>query len=126
MRDNVQITGFGNLAAKVADIDSAVDYYRGLGLDVLGPEEWRGSRRADVTVGPLPLTLFERAVYEDSVPTPDEGFLHAAFFVDDLDAALSVTKAVWGPEVVEGSFGRRRIAFVDGPGMRIELMEDLT
>jgi hypothetical protein len=33
---------------------------------------------------------------------------------------------VWGPEVVEGTFGKRRIAFVDAPGgIRLEFMEQL-
>jgi catechol 2,3-dioxygenase-like lactoylglutathione lyase family enzyme len=123
----VEITAFGNLAVKVADIDAAVSFYRSLGLNVSGPEVWRGSRRADLKLGPVALTLFEHAVYEpDGVPAPTEGFLHAAFFVADLDAALSAADAVWGPEVVEGSFGRRRIAFVEAPGIRLEFMEDLT
>ncbi len=122
----MQITALGNLAAKVADIDAAVSFYRTLGLEVFGPEEWRGSRRADVQLGPLQLTLFEKAIYEDDgVAVPDEGFLHAALFVDDLDEALSSVKPVWGPETVEGSFGRRRIVFVEAPGMRLEFMEDL-
>ena len=33
---------------------------------------------------------------------------------------------VWGPAIVEGAFGRRRIAFVSAPGdMRLEFMEQL-
>ena len=33
---------------------------------------------------------------------------------------------IWGPEVVEGTFGRRRIAFVEAPGgIRLEFMEQL-
>ena len=123
----MQISGLGNLAAKVADIDVAVAFYRALGLEVAGPEEWRGSRRADVRLGPVQLTLFEKAIYEDDgVSTPPEGFLHAALFVEDLDAALASVEPSWGPEVVEGSFGRRRIAFVEAPGLRLEFMEDLT
>lgn len=122
----MDISGLGNLAAKVADIDAAVAYYRGLGLTVNGPEEWKGSRRADVQLGPVMLTLFEKAIYEDdAVPSPREGFLHAALFVDDLDAALTAVTPVWGPEEVEGGFGRRRIAFVDAPGIRLEFMEQL-
>jgi hypothetical protein len=34
---------------------------------------------------------------------------------------------VWGPTVVEGTFGKRRIAFVDAPGgIRLEFMEQMT
>ncbi len=122
----MHITALGNLAAKVSDIDGAVSFYKALGLAVSGPEEWRGSRRADVQLGPRQLTLFEKAIYEDDpVAVPDEGFLHAALFVDDLDGALSMVEPVWGPETVEGSFGRRRIAFVEAPGMRLEFMEEL-
>jgi catechol 2,3-dioxygenase-like lactoylglutathione lyase family enzyme len=122
----MHITALGNLAAKVSDIDAAVSIYRALGLEVTGPEAWRGSRRADVRLGPVQLTLFEKAIYEDDgVTVPEEGFLHAALFVEDLDAALASVEPVWGPEVVEGSFGRRRIAFVEAPGLRLEFMEQL-
>lgn len=122
----MRITGLGNLAAKVADIDAAVAFYRALGLEVVGPEEWRGSRRADVHLGPVQLTLFEKAIYEDDgLTAPGQGFLHAALFVDDLDDALASLEPSWGPETVEGTFGRRRIAFVEAPGVRLEFMEDL-
>ena len=34
--------------------------------------------------------------------------------------------AMWGPAIVEGAFGRRRIAFVEAPGgIRLEFMEQL-
>ena len=67
-----------------------------------------------------------RAIYEDDVDLPPEGFLHAALFTDDLDAELDGHAVVWGPEVVEGAFGKRRIAFVTAPGnMRLEFMEQL-
>ena len=33
---------------------------------------------------------------------------------------------IWGPEIVEGAFGRRRIAFVAAPGgIRLEFMEQI-
>ena len=58
--------------------------------------------------------------------TVDEGFLHPALFTDNLEAQLEGHSVVWGPEVVEGAFGKRRIAFVDAPGgIRLEFMEQL-
>ena len=66
------------------------------------------------------------AIYEDAVALPTEGFLHPALFTDDLDAELAGHEVVFGPEVVEGPFGRRRIAFVTAPGgIRLEFMEQL-
>jgi len=60
------------------------------------------------------------------VALPPEGFLHPALFTDDLDAQLAGHEVVWGPEIVEGPFGRRRIAFVAAPGgIRLEFMEQL-
>jgi hypothetical protein len=45
---------------------------------------------------------------------------------DNLDAALAGQEVIWGPTVVEGSFGTRRIAFVRAPGgIRLEFMEQL-
>ncbi|MCL4446077.1 MAG: hypothetical protein M1134_04275 [Actinobacteria bacterium] len=122
----MNITGFGNLAAKVSDIHSAVAYFRSIGVSVVGPVEWRGSLKADVDLSGVALTLFSEAIYEkDEVPVPEEGFLHLALFTDDLDSAIEGQELEWGPAEVEGSFGKRRIAFVKGPGIRIELMEQL-
>lgn len=123
----VAIIGVANLAVKVGDLDDAVAFYRRAGAEVTDPEEWQGGRRADVHLGPLMLTLFTRALYEDSVDLPDDGFLHVALFTDDLDRELEGHTLVWGPEVVRGpTFGTRRIAFVDAPGaMRLEFMVQL-
>jgi len=120
------VTGFGNLAVKVADIDAACDTYRSLGAEVRERMPWAGGERADVHFGPVQITLFTKAIYEDAFDLPTEGFLHAALFTDDLDGALEGRRVAWGPQVVEGSFGRRRIAFVEAPGgIRLEFMEQL-
>ena len=120
------ITGMANIAVKVADLDAACAFYEAAGATVRDRMEWNNGERADVYLGPVMITLFTRAIYEDSVKLPDEGFLHPALFTDDLDAELTGHTVVWGPEIVEGAFGRRRIAFVDAPGgIRLEFMEQL-
>jgi catechol 2,3-dioxygenase-like lactoylglutathione lyase family enzyme len=124
----VAITGVANLAIKVADLDAAAAFYRRAGAHVTDPEDWRNGRRCDVGLGPLQLTLFTRAVYEDEVvDVPEEGFLHVALFTDDLDAQVDGHEIAWGPDVVSGpTFGTRRIVFVNAPGrMRLEFMEQL-
>ena len=120
------VTGMANIAVKVADLDAACAFYAGAGAEVRNRMEWNGGERADVFLGPVMITLFTRAIYEDEVDLPDEGFLHPALFTDDLDAELQGHTVVWGPAIVEGTFGRRRIAFVAAPGgMRLEFMEQL-
>ena len=120
------VTGLANLAIKVVDLDDAVAFYESAGAEVRDRMDWAGGERADVYLGPVMLTLFTRAVYEDDVDLPAEGFLHPALFTDDLDAELEGHTVVWGPAVVEGAFGRRRIAFVEAPGgIRLEFMEQL-
>ncbi|HVM67671.1 MAG TPA: hypothetical protein VMU14_22545, partial [Acidimicrobiales bacterium] len=120
------VTAVANLAVKVTDIDAAVAWYRDAGADVRGPEDWEGARRADVTLGALRLTLFTRALYEDSVTLPQEGFLHAAMFTDDLDGDTRGLPVLWGPRIIRGPFGARRVAFIDAPGgIRLEYMEQL-
>ena len=120
------VTGMANLAVKVADLDAACAFYQAAGAEIRDRMRWRGSERADVVLGPVVITLFTRAIYEDELDVPAEGFLHPALFTDDLDAELEGHTVVWGPAVVEGSFGRRRIAFVDAPGgIRLEFMEQL-
>ena len=120
------VTGMANLAVKVADIDAAVAFYEAAGGEVRDRMVWNGTERADVFLGPVMITLFTRAIYEDVVELPDEGFLHPALFTDDLDRELEDHDVVWGPEVVRGTFGTRRIAFVRAPGgIRLEFMEQL-
>ena len=120
------VTGLANLAVKVADLDGAVAFYLAAGAEVRDRMEWAGGERADVYLGPVMITLFTRAVYEHAVDLPDEGFLHPALFTDDLDAELVGHQVVWGPAVVEGAFGVRRIAFVEAPGgIRLEFMEQV-
>jgi catechol 2,3-dioxygenase-like lactoylglutathione lyase family enzyme len=120
------VTGLANLAVKVADLDAACAFYERAGAVVRDRMEWQGAERADVFLGPVMITLFSRAIYEAEVDLADEGFLHPALFTDDLDAELRGHELVWGPAVVEGAFGRRRIAFVEAPGgMRLEFMEQL-
>jgi catechol 2,3-dioxygenase-like lactoylglutathione lyase family enzyme len=122
----VAVTGLANLAVKVADLDAALSFYEAHGAQVRDRMHWNNSERADVYLGPVVITLFTRAIYEDAVALPDEGFLHPALFTDDLDAELADHEVLWGPAVVEGTFGTRRIAFVDAPGgIRLEFMEQL-
>jgi catechol 2,3-dioxygenase-like lactoylglutathione lyase family enzyme len=120
------ITGMANLAVKVADLDAACAFYEAAGAEVRDRMHWNNGERADVFLGPVMITLFTRAIYEDDVDLPAEGFLHPALFTDDLDAELAGHTVVWGPEVVEGAFGKRRIAFVEAPGgIRLEFMEQV-
>jgi catechol 2,3-dioxygenase-like lactoylglutathione lyase family enzyme len=122
----VAVTGLANLAVKVADLDQACRYYQAAGAEVRDRMVWRNGERADVFLGPVMITLFTQAIYEDDVDLPAEGFLHPALFTDDLDAQLEGHTVVWGPETVEGTFGRRRIAFVEAPGgIRLEFMEQI-
>jgi len=122
----VTVTALANLAVKVRDIEAAADWYRGIGATVTGPVEWEGAQRADVCLGALKLTLFTRALYEDRTDLPDEGFLHAALMSDDLESDTAGMTALWGPEVVRGPFGVRRVVFFEAPGgTRLEFMEQL-
>jgi len=122
----VAVTGMANLAMKVADLDESLAFYERLGASVQDRMPWAGGERADVYLGPVMLSLFTRALYEDVVDLPDECFLHPALFTDDLDRELDGQQVVWGPTVVSGRFGTRRIAFVQAPGgIRLEFMEQL-
>lgn len=122
----MSVTGLANLAVKVADLDAAVAFYEAAGAEVRDRMPWRDGERADVYLGPVMITLFTRAIYEDQVELPAEGFLHPALFSDDLEAELQGHSVVWGPEIVSGAFGTRRIAFVEAPGgIRLEFMEQL-
>lgn len=120
------VTGLANLAMKVSDLEAACAWYEKAGATVSEPVDWENGRRADVRLGALALTLFTQAIYEGACTLPSDCFLHPALFVDDLDAELTGHDVLWGPRVVSGSFGTRRIAFVEAPGgIRLEFMEQV-
>jgi catechol 2,3-dioxygenase-like lactoylglutathione lyase family enzyme len=121
------VTGFGNLAVQVSDIDVACAWWRRLGAAVDDPLRTAdGGMRADVDLSGVRLTLFTRAIYAAELGPLDDGWLHAAWFVADLDAALAGHRVLWGPHEITGPFGRRRIAFVAAPGgIRVELMQQV-
>ena len=120
------VTGLANLAVKVRDLDAALDFYRSAGFETSAPIDWEGAQRAEVWLGPLQLTLFTQAIYEDALDLPHDCFLHPALFCDDLDGQLRGQRVLWGPRVVRGPFGVRRIAFVEAPGgIRLEFKEQL-
>lgn len=120
------VTGLANLAVKVADLEAACAWYEKAGATVTEPVQWENGRRADVQLGTLALTLFTRAIYEEACALPADCFLHPALFVDDLDAELEGHDVLWGPRIVSGTFGTRRIAFVEAPGgIRLEFMEQV-
>ena len=122
----VTVTGVANLAIKVTDLDEAIRFYEASGAEVRDRAPWYGGERVDVALGALQMTFFTRAIYEDEVELPPDGFLHVATFSDDLDREIEGHRVLWGPEVVSGAFGTRRIVFVEAPGnMRIEFMEQL-
>ena len=120
------VIGMANLAVKVSDLDAACRFYEAAGARIQDRQVWMGVERADVLLGPVMITLFTRAIYEDDVDLAPDTFLHPALFTDDLDGQLVGHEVVWGPAIVEGAFGRRRIAFVAAPGgIRLEFMEQL-
>ena len=120
------VTSMANLAVKVADLEAACAWYERAGASVSEPIAWENGRRADVQLGTLDLTLFTQAIYEEACALPSDCFLHPALFVDDLDAELARHDVLWGPRIVSGSFGTRRIAFVEAPGgIRLEFMEQV-
>lgn len=122
----VTVTGMANLAVKVSDLDAAVSFYQSAGADVRDRMPWHGGERADVFLGPVMITLFTRALYEDALDLPVDCFLHPALFTDDLDREIEGHTVIWGPAEVTGAFGRRRIVFVEAPGnIRLEFMEQL-
>jgi hypothetical protein len=124
----VAVTALANLAIKVADVDEAAAWYAAHGFEVRDRMSWNGIERADAFLGPVQITLFDRAIYETGgYFVGEEGFLHPALFCEDLDAQLVDHDVVFGPVVVNGPFGRRRIAFVEAPGgIRLEFMEQLS
>src|SRR5260370_12243290 len=104
-----------NLAVKVADLDAACAYYAAAGAEVHDRMHWNNGERADVFLGPVMITLFTHAIYEESVALPAEGFLHPALFTDDLDAELEGPDPLYRPALLDAPFGNRPTPFLNPP-----------
>ena len=119
------VTGLANLAVKVADLEAACAWYAAAGAAVTEPVAWENGRRADVQLGPLAHPVHPGHL-RGRCRAARRGLPAPALFVDDLDAELARHTVLWGPRTVSGSFGTRRIAFVEAPGgIRLEFMEQL-
>src|SRR5450755_4116920 len=70
----VTVTGMANMAVKVSDLDGAVSFYQAAGAEVRDRMPWHGGERADIYLGPVMITLFTRALYEDAVELPEDCF----------------------------------------------------
>ena len=117
-----------NLAVKVADLDAACAFYEragGRGPRPHGVERRRARRRvpragADHAVHPRDLRGRGRRC------PPRASCTRRCSPTTSTPSSTGHDGACWGPEIVEGPFGRRRIAFVDAPGgIRLEFMEQL-
>jgi len=127
------IKGLWNYAVKVEDLRSATEFYVSqLGGEVRIKGEVLGSQYVLLRLGTTRVILFDRAPYENQLKLNlPVGFLHLVFEVDDFDAQLEVlrrkaVKFLMEPCIIEGEFGRRKIAFFETPEkIRTEIMQVL-
>ena len=86
-----------------------------LPADVQDRMHWGGGERADVHLGALMITLFTRAIYEDEVDLPEEGFLHPAQFTDARASVGRVLVALSGASQYDvRADGNRVVISVEG------------
>jgi hypothetical protein len=115
--------------SSVADTEARIavsEGWRRTALHQLNGEEFLEADFAGMRVN-----FFENAIYDkDARPEVPAGFLHVSVEVPNLDEMLAAPSwrdtLLWGPAIINGGFGHRRIAFFEPiPGCRIELMENL-
>ena len=127
------IKGMWNYAVKVEDLECATHFYTTcLGGEVRIKGEVLGSRYVLLRLGEMRVILFDKAPYEEQLKLNlPPGFLHLVFEVDDFDTQMkllrqSQVKFLTEPCVIEGEFGRRKIAFFETPEkIRVEIMQVL-
>ena len=119
-----------NLALKASLGATEAMVERTPGLAVAHRHEIDGNAFLELRIGSTVVNVFERALYESVEAPLPAGFLHTSYWVDDIDQVLATpawaAALLWGPETLQGSFGKRRVAFFELlPGLRVELMQDL-
>jgi hypothetical protein len=119
-----------NLAFRVPSVGALDELLDGSGFAKRAVHAIDGEAFLEASFGDVRINFFETPLYEAKTESPTSGFLHMSFVVPDLDVVLADerwrSKLIWGPAVIKGGFGHRRIAFFESiPGCRIELMETL-
>ena len=123
----VAVTGMANIAVKVVDLDAACAFYEAAGAEVRGRMHWNNGERADV----LPRAGHDHALHPRHLRGRGRPARRRASSIRHCSPTTSTAEleghtVVWGPAIVEGAFGKRRIAFVNAPGgIRLEFMEQL-
>lgn len=125
------MTSLVNLAFRVsslAEAEALIDSTEG--WEKTAVHNLNGELFLEAAFGGTRINFFCSAVYDDKASGQSPGFLHASYAVGNLDEVLAqqawARSLIWGPHVISGGFGRRRIAFFEPlPGCRIELMEEL-
>ena len=125
------ITYFSSYAVKVDNLDDAVAFHVA-NLEAQPSVSGRifGCNYASVRIADTLIYFFDKAPYEDAMGRELPcGYLHAVFEVDDFEKHVAALHRagialVMEPQLVEASFGTRKIAFFEAPGgVRTEIME---
>lgn len=127
------IKGMWNYAVKVEDLDRGAEFYAScLGGQMRLRGEVLGSQYVLMRLGETRVILFDKAPYEKQLGLNlPFGFLHMVFEVGDFEAQVellrkSAVKFLTKPCIIEGEFGRRKIAFFETPEkIRVEIMQVL-
>ncbi|WP_421590563.1 VOC family protein [Shinella sp. M27] len=120
-----------NLAFRVDDLAEAEVFIEQTpGWTMNARHEIDGDIFFEASFGGVKVNFFKAALYDTPSVLPALGFLHVSYGVPDLASMLEEdawSKAlIWGPQVISGGFGTRKIAFFEPlPGCRIELMEEM-
>lgn len=125
------ITNFSSYALKVEDLDDAVAFYvKHFEARPCASGGVFGCNYASVNVADTMVYFFDKALYENAIGRVlPYGYLHAVFEVDDFEHHVEAmtcagVSLVMEPQLVEASFGTRKIAFFETPGgVRTEIMK---
>ena len=127
------IKGVWNYAIKVKDLERTTAFYiQHLGAEVRLRSRIEGCQYHLLSVGETRLILSDKAPYEDELGWDlPAGFLHVVFESDDFESDVELASRSGAhffvtPRVISGEFGRRKVAFFEGPdGIRTEIMQVL-
>lgn len=120
-----------NVGVAVTDLERAVAFYRGLGLEVEARDE---TPAATMSAGEAKLWVFQTSAHErDPERAPDlvgnrPGFDHLSFWVGDVDAAADAARAEGlelESEPANQEWGYRAASLLDPDGNRVFLLGDL-
>lgn len=132
MKRNEPSLSLINLAFQVENLETVEAFIeQTTGWEKISSHLLDGEMFLEAFFGGTTFNFFTKPIYADMHNQHSVGYLHTTYRVSNIDYFLeneAWSKSLfWGPEIINGTFGKRKIAFFNSiEVLRIELFQEIS